>query len=703
MFLQRLELQGFKSFAGKTVIDFPGGVAAIVGPNGSGKSNVTDALRWLLGEREAKNLRGAKADDLIFAGTEKRARMGMAQASIYFDNSSGFFPTEYKEVVITRRIDRDGNSAFLLNQTEMRLKDIIDFFARARLGARGLNIISQGESDAFLRATPIERRELLEEVLGLKEYLLKKNSAARELKNTGVNLDKARGLLEEIRPHLRMLRRQVGRYEERDNFAAELTSLENNYYGSKVRSIVRDLGRFEPEISAIDADVLVKKEEFSVLESGFKNIESSEPKAKKELEAIREKRRALFSERMALVPKPVFVPAPVEVIKTKKDPLTILGEIRVLAESAVSSSDSGALRGVLEKIIKAIIELEASPAPRAPQAPVIRKDEAFEARVAEFDVLFNELDAAEKNLTEELEGFNKVFRDSLTDLERKKDEIQSLVDRRERVVFEKEKIKYREEELENQLRAMGRSFAEFASVESVSADFDPYVAERRIFKLRSELAAIGDVDENIVKEANETGERHDALVFQIEELEKATSDLKELIKELDYKIHHEFSISLGKINDELADFAKLMFGGGRIALKLQAPIAVVPMEGEVVPPVEEEADNLRQGIEIEVVLPKKRVKGLEVLSGGERSLLAVAILFGLISISPPPFIVLDEVDAALDERNARRLGEILKRFEDRTQFIIVTHNRATMESADVLYGVTMGDDGASKIVSLKLS
>jgi len=703
MFLQRLELQGFKSFAGKTVIDFPGGVAAIVGPNGSGKSNVTDALRWLLGEREAKNLRGAKADDLIFAGTEKRARMGMAQASIYFDNSSGFFPTEYKEVVITRRIDRDGNSAFLLNQTEMRLKDIIDFFARARLGARGLNIISQGESDAFLRATPIERRELLEEVLGLKEYLLKKNSASRELKNTGLNLDKARSLLEEIRPHLRMLRRQVGRYEERDNFAAELVSLENNYYGSKVKSIVKDLHRFEPEINAIDADILIKKGDLSALEAGFKNIESSEPKAKKDLEAIREKRRALFSERMALVPKPVFIPAPIEVTKTKKDPLTILGEIRILAESAINSSDSDALRKVLEKIIKAIVELEASPAPRAPQAPIIQKDEAFEAKVAEFDVLFNELDAAEKNLTAELEGFNKVFRDSLTALERKKDEIQSLTDRRERVIFEKEKIKYREEELENQLRAMGRSFAEFASVESVAADFDPYVAERRIFKLRSELAAIGDVDENIVKEASETGERHDALVFQIEELEKATSDLKELIKELDYKIHHEFAISLGKINDELADFAKLMFGGGRIALKLQTPIAPVVTEGEVTTPTEEDAENLRQGIEIEVVLPKKRVKGLEVLSGGERSLLAVAILFGLISISPPPFIVLDEVDAALDERNARRLGEILKRFEDRTQFIIVTHNRATMESADVLYGVTMGDDGASKIVSLKLS
>ncbi|MDD4931250.1 MAG: AAA family ATPase [Candidatus Colwellbacteria bacterium] len=701
MFLQRLELQGFKSFAGKTVLDFPGGVSAIVGPNGSGKSNVTDAIRWLLGEREAKNLRGAKADDLIFAGTEKRSRMGIAQASIYFDNSSGFFPTEYKEVVITRRIDRDGNSAFYLNQAEMRLKDIIDFFARARLGARGLNIISQGESDAFLRATPAERRELIEEALGLKEYLLKKNSAVRELRNTGVNLDKARAMLEEIKPHLRTLRRQVGRYEERDNLALELKETEELFYGSKVRAIISDLSRFDPEISATDSDIVIKKEELSALEASFKGIESSEPKAKKDLESIRERRKVLFGERMALVPRPVLIPSPFIEHKAKKDPLAILREIRGFAESALDSSDSETLKAVLKRIISAIIDLESVPVVHS--APIVKKDDVFESKVAEFDRLFEELDVAEKKLTTELEGFNKVFRDSLTAVERKKDDIQALIDRRERVVFEREKIKYREEEIENQLRVIGRSFAEFANASDVSADFDSFTAERRIFKLRNELAAIGDVDESIVKEAKDTGERHDILVTQIDELEKATSDLKELIKELDYKIHHEFTVALDKINGELADFAKLMFGGGRVALKLQSPVISIEAEGVILPEGEASEENIRQGIEIEVVLPKKRVKGLEVLSGGERSLLAVAILFGLISISPPPFIVLDEVDAALDERNARRLGEILKRFEGKTQFIIVTHNRATMESADVLYGVTMGDDGSSKIVSLKLS
>src|SRR3989339_1256283 len=143
MLLKSLELNGFKSFAQKTVLEFPGGITAIVGPNGSGKSNVIDAIRWILGEREAKNLRGGKAEDLIFAGTPKRARSGMASVSINFDNSGKFFPLDFDEVSVSREISRDGNSTYGLNKSDVRAKDIIDFFARSRLGTRGLTIINQ--------------------------------------------------------------------------------------------------------------------------------------------------------------------------------------------------------------------------------------------------------------------------------------------------------------------------------------------------------------------------------------------------------------------------------------------------------------------------------------------------------------------------------------------------------------------------------
>jgi len=236
-FLKRLELNGFKSFAGKSVLEFPAGIVAVVGPNGSGKSNIVDSLRWLLGERDAKNLRGAKVEDLIFAGTQKRARVGMAQASRYFENKNKFFPVDFEEVVVTRQISRDGMSKYYLNKSEILLRDLIDFLAKARLGAKGMIIIGQGDSDLFIRSTPLERREAIEEMLGLREYQIKRIDAERRLKNSKINLDKVTALIEEILPHLRSLKRQTGRWERRGTLEEELKMLENQFFGSHLREL----------------------------------------------------------------------------------------------------------------------------------------------------------------------------------------------------------------------------------------------------------------------------------------------------------------------------------------------------------------------------------------------------------------------------------------------------------------------------------
>src|SRR3989338_8188802 len=234
MYLKRLEIVGFKSFAQKTALDFPGGIAAIVGPNGTGKSNVIDAVRWILGEREAKNLRGGKAEDLIFSGTPKRPRMGMAQATITFDNTSGFFPVDFNEVTIQRRIERDGNSRYFLNKAEVRLKDIIDFFAKVRLGTRGLSIINQGSSDLFVRVTPQERRVMIEEILGLRQYQLKKHEAERKLKNTGINLEKVKAMIDEIAPHLRFLKRQTARRKKLSGIKKKLGEIGDFFFKKKL-------------------------------------------------------------------------------------------------------------------------------------------------------------------------------------------------------------------------------------------------------------------------------------------------------------------------------------------------------------------------------------------------------------------------------------------------------------------------------------
>ncbi len=277
-------------------------------------------------------------------------------------------------------------------------------------------------------------------------------------------------------------------------------------------------------------------------------------------------------------------------------------------------------------------------------------------------------------------------------------------------MLQKERVELRLKDMELELSEIGRRREEFLSWQGGAEEGEESL-KKEMFRLRGTLLSIGEVDENLVKEAKETEERYVFLTNQVGDLDKALVDLKTLIKELDFKIHHEFDNAIKKINEEFTEFIRIMFGGGKARLvleKFEKPKAVLEEDGEALPITEEtngngeDEENPEPGIEVELTLPQKKIKSLEVLSGGERSLVSTAALFALISVSPPPFLVLDEIDAALDERNARRFGELLKDFAKKTQFIIVTHNRATMEAADVLYGVTMAEDGTSRVLSVKL-
>ena len=159
MYLSKLEIQGFKSFAEKVVLEFNKELTAIVGPNGSGKSNVADAVRWVLGEQSLKLLRGKKSQDVIFAGSSKKSRLGFAEVNLYLDNSDGSAPLDYKEIVITRRIYRDGEGEYLINKNKVRLTDIQLMLAKASFGQRSYSIIGQGMIDTILTSSPAERKE----------------------------------------------------------------------------------------------------------------------------------------------------------------------------------------------------------------------------------------------------------------------------------------------------------------------------------------------------------------------------------------------------------------------------------------------------------------------------------------------------------------------------------------------------------------
>ncbi len=229
--LKSLELQGYKTFASRTTFEFPGAVTAIVGPNGSGKSNITDALRWVLGEQSYSLLRGKKTEDMIFSGSERRTRSGMATATVILDNSDNWLPIDYSEVSIARRAYRDGSNEYLLNGQRVRLKDVSELLSESGLAERTYTIIGQGLVDAALALRAEERRRLFEEAAGIGLHRSRRQEAIRRLDDTQRNLERVEDILQELRPRLRSLERQARKAEEYERAITELKELLREWYG----------------------------------------------------------------------------------------------------------------------------------------------------------------------------------------------------------------------------------------------------------------------------------------------------------------------------------------------------------------------------------------------------------------------------------------------------------------------------------------
>ena len=261
MYLKGLEIQGFKSFADKVEFEFPAGVAIVVGPNGSGKSNVSDAIRWVLGEQSIKSLRGGKLEDIIFAGTDKRKPVGMAQVSITFDNSGGIFPLEYNEVTVTRRVYRSGESEFLINKSSCRLKDIHELFMDTGLGKDAYSIISQGKVEEIIMAKPEERRHLIEEAAGITKYRIRKQEATRRLTDTELNLTRVADIINELESQIEPLRIQSEKAQEYIGYTNTLRGLELGVIVNVIEESRTKLTEYKAELEHLKQDI-VKNETF---------------------------------------------------------------------------------------------------------------------------------------------------------------------------------------------------------------------------------------------------------------------------------------------------------------------------------------------------------------------------------------------------------------------------------------------------------
>ncbi len=497
--------------------------------------------------------------------------------------------------------------------------------------------------------------------------------------------------------------------------------LENQFYGSQLSDLRAKIAEFDKTIHEHGEKLHGLKKEKEDAEGEQQQVESSAPKEREELNVIKEKTGKLLEERSKLQKDLGRLEAELEhhkshIAKPGAPSMEKLSElVKKIRHELMGTLEKDAvevqrkIQGLLREID---IVLEGGGREQEVHIPpeLTARFEVINRDLKNLETEMIDLREKEKTLEKNQEQFYRVFKEAVARVEVAKDRIEKWENENRQFGFEKERVAFRVEELNRQIVQAGRNPDDFVHGQHERLE-NMQAVEHRIFRLRGDLAVIGEIDEALMKEARETETRYEFLNRESADLEKAVADLRQLIGELNEKIKINFDDALVQINEEFNKFFDLMFGGGQARLRvLKSELKVKkPGDDEEATPedaktTEEEQEEKDEdgGIDIDLRLPRKRITSLDMLSGGERSLVGIAALFALISVSPPPFLVLDEIDAALDERNARRFAEMLKEFSKKTQFIVVTHNRATMESANILYGVTLNEDGTSKILSIKL-
>ncbi|MBP9686826.1 MAG: AAA family ATPase [Candidatus Doudnabacteria bacterium] len=865
MHLKRLEIHGFKSFAQRTVLEFEPGITAIVGPNGSGKSNVSDAVRWVLGEQSAKQLRGKKSDDVVFAGSDKRSRGSVAEVVATFDNSDRKIPVDAPEVSIGRRVDRSGESEYLINGSRVRLLDIIDLVLKSNIGTSRYTVIGQGTIDQLILAGPTEIKGLLDEASGVKTYHVRREKTLKRLEQTAQNLMRAEDVVRELEPRLKSLRRQAKRMEAREGLELELSVFQRErlgglYFGfmAEIQTLQQQIenatGRREREeqqlgairkrmelmsqeslgdvtaVATLRRDMLSLQEQKnrlleqrSILQgklASAKSGEAGDPRtlqvqaaqiaakvaalntqleeAQRVLEACVSQSRLADAERLSVEQKLE------ELYKVLSEPTTpdtaayeriveelhgavqaFLATLEQAGELAEMHHALAAFRNTYASLrkgaqefsignragvgvdtqqeLKQLHEAKSVLEKQLSQLSVRRAGAETSTRLLEeqrqsllqeqLDVrlelqkassggsdsfvhdLTAEATAIEQQVTAlqadirsqeerlaQFDGREVDRRRFVTEAER---EMRSIQDRIDQVRTEEARLAVEKARVDTQQEAVITEIQQVFGVETAREVLQIRPAmqtsdlEDKIAKLKHQLDLIGGVDEMTMQEYRETEERFTRLSEQIADLTRSMEDLREIMDELDEHIKTRFNEAFHRINERFESYFRILFNGGRAQLALVRASDEKLGEGEEVGSSDDRVitEQLRPeekivqkyesggtnvtGVDMKATPPGKKLANIQALSGGERALTSIALLCALLACFPSPFVVLDEVDAALDEANTIRFGQILGTLSHQTQFVTISHNRETMAQSKMLYGVTMGDDGVSKILSLK--
>ena len=701
MNISKLEIFGFKSFAKKETVLFNSGITGIVGPNGCGKTNIVDAIRWVLGEQKTKRLRSSKMEEVIFNGASNVKPLGLCEVFLTIENNKGLLPVEYSEVEIGRRLYRSGESEYFINRNNCRLKDISNLFVDTGLTSDAYSVIELNMIEQILSDKDDSRRNMFEEAAGVNKYKAKRRSTLKKFDLNSRDLERIDDIIVEIQIQVKALDLQLKRFKRHEKLTNELQELEIDLASARANDLANIITPLE--------EMLKKKNKLLQKNTSKKEVESIEF----------DNARDLYLKEKESLSK----------MKAKVDNLTekLLSEIQ--EKNQESSRGVGLLEDELQKKISQLNQFdkdyikivsnqditkslsdESKEKFKNKNYTVIETDKKYEKLKASIQDYKDKIDKYRKEqefdfskMDESIKKIKDKINNSNLELENKENEVNKAFIRMESIRAKLDSDKFSKDDLFYEIKEAEMKIAEskikktqieqnivekFGSNVKLKKLKEYNISDMvfRVEKIKRSIDSIGPINWAVKDEYEEKSSRLNNLLEQKSDLIDAENNLKEAIKKIDDVAQKQFLDTYDKVKENFETMFTVFFNGGKGSIELSDPI-----------------DPLNSDINIFAQPPGKRNNSLEMLSAGEKSLTAIALLFSIYQYKPSPFCILDEIDAPLDDINIKKFTDVIKDYSKTTQFIMVTHNKLTMESADCIYGVTAEKQGISKLMSIDFS
>ena len=724
MQLKHIKLSGFKSFVDPTKISFPTNMVGVVGPNGCGKSNVIDAVRWVLGELSAKNLRGESMVDVIFNGSENRKASGQCSIELLFDNSSAKIGGEYasfNEVSIKRVMTRDAQSDYFINNTKCRRKDVQDIFLGTGLGPSSYAIIEQGMVSKLVSAKPDELRTHIEEAAGVSKYRERRRETESRIKRTRENLSRVKDIRDEIGRLIKRLENQAKAAEKynvlkkdkvkleldkailfsieakssRDDLQKKLDSLNRDLQikNAESETIQSQIDQFRTENESVLSEYEDAQKNFYAVgaeiakrEANLQNINKNEQETKSNLEKVKQNyEKAKETEKNF------------EELSPSEKAMHILDSmINTIEKYGINNENIREKAIELKSLLTDILNIATAQSKTLTEEYLSRQND-LEDQIVNAEKLKKSIEDEMRDFVDKSSSAESVlislrqkqskFNEELREFENKK----SITDLDARTISEKiTNIRIEQKTYEINLDNSNKKIKE-AGIDIDKIDFSEYEdmttdeLEDKLVNIETKIIKLGAINLAAPEEIEEESKRKEELDEQYNDLTEALEKLTGAIKKIDQETKTIFKESFDSVNSKLNEMFPKLFGGGVAELTLT------------------EEDALNAGVILMARPPGKKNSSISQLSGGEKALTALALVFAIFDLNPAPFCLLDEVDAPLDDLNTLRFINMVEEMSKTVQFIFITHNKVSMERSDYLMGVTMQEAGVSRMVSVDVN